>query len=187
MDNLKPQVPDPTSVVTHAAGAASTVASAVPVVETNLDASTLVTKSFFSRLYDKKLYVLLLLVAVGAVVFYYKKKNALKSKLKDFKDIHQDFKPVSELEKDLQMKDLELTTLKQQNEQLMNDNKKVYQQLLHQQQQQQQQQYQQQQTVNNNDRLEEEVEYNNLGEDDNVQQFNLTNNEMNDVAQALEQ
>ena len=30
-------------------------------------------------------------------------------------------------------------------------------------------------------------EYNNLGEDDNVQQYNLTNNEMNDVVQALEQ
>ena len=40
---------------------------------------------------------------------------------------------------------------------------------------------------NNNDRLENEVEYDNLGEDENVQQFNLTNNEMNDVTQALEQ
>jgi TolA-binding protein len=170
--------------------------------------------SFLSRLYDKKLYILLLLVAVGAVVFYYKKKNLLKSKLKDFTGLHQEFKPSSELSKDLEMKETELTTLKQQNEQLLNENNRLQQQMQTQQMQNQQMQNQQMQNqqmqnqqmqnqqmqnqpktqhqynnyLNNNDRLEnEEEEFNNLGEDENVQQFNLTNNEMNDVAQALEQ
>lgn len=165
----------------------------------NVDPNNLVSKSFLSKLYDKKLYVLLLLVAIGGVVFYYKKKNALKGKLKDFKDLHQDFKPATELNKDLQMKDLELTTLKQQNEHLFNENNRLQQQqvllekqqkMLLQKQQMHQQQMQQNQMgeLNNNDRIEnDEVEYNNLGEDDNVQQYNLTSNEMNDVVQALEQ
>jgi len=167
-----------------------------PAVVSAVITNDVVSKSFLSKLYDKKLYILLLLVAVGAVVFYYKKKNALKSKLKDFKDLHQDFKPSSELNKDLQMKDLELTTLKQQNEQLVNENNRLQQQqqVLLQKQMQMMNIHQKQmmnthqphmQDVNNNDRLENE--YNNLGEDENVQQFNLTNNEMNEVVQALEQ
>jgi len=170
--------------------------------------------SFLSKLYDKKLYILLLLVAMGVVVFYYKKKNLLKSKLKDFTVLHQEFKPSSELSKDLEVKETELATLKQQNEHLLNENNRLQQQMQSQQMQAQQMQSQQMQAqqmqaqqmqtqqmqsqpktqhqynnyLNNNDRLEnEEDEINNLGEDENVQQYNLTNNEMNDVVQALEQ
>ena len=155
--------------------------------------------SFLSKLYDKKLYILLLLVAMGVVVFYYKKKNLLKSKLKDFTVLHQEFKPSSELSKDLEVKETELATLKQQNEHLLNENNRLQQQMQSQQMQAQQMQAQQMQSqpktqhqynnyLNNNDRLEnEEDEINNLGEDENVQQYNLTNNEMNDVVQALEQ
>ena len=199
-----------------------------------------------SKIYSKKLYILVLLLVIGAVFFYYKKKNLLKNKLKDFKTMHTDFKPVTELNKELELKDNELLQLKQQFEQLTNDNNKLLQnqQLLHdahnmllqkqsnnlvqsnqmqsneqmqtgqmqsgqssqmqtgqsgqsgqmqsgQMQSGQMQSGQMQPVVleqfNNNDRLENEVEYDNLGEDENVQQFNLTNNEMNDVTQALEQ
>jgi hypothetical protein len=199
-----------------------------------------------SKIYSKKLYILVLLLVIGAVFFYYKKKNLLKNKLKDFKTMHTDFKPVTELNKELELKDNELLQLKQQFEQLTNDNNKLLQnqQLLHdahnmllqkqsnnliqsnQMQSNEQMQTGQMQTgqmqsgqsgqmqsgqsgqmqsgqmqsgqsgqmqpvvleqFNNNDRLENEVEYDNLGEDENVQQFNLTNNEMNDVTQALEQ
>jgi hypothetical protein len=176
-----------------------------------------------SKIYSKKLYILVLLLVIGAVFFYYKKKNLLKNKLKDFKTMHTDFKPVTELNKELELKDNELLQLKQQFEQLTNDNNKLLQnqQLLHdahnmllqkqsnslvqsnqmqsneqmqsgQSGQMQSGQSGQMQPVvleqfNNNDRLENEVEYDNLGEDENVQQFNLTNNEMNDVTQALEQ
>ena len=202
-----------------------------------------------SKIYSKKLYILVLLLVIGAVFFYYKKKNLLKNKLKDFKTMHTDFKPVTELNKELELKDNELLQLKQQFEQLTNDNNKLLQnqQLLHdahnmllqkqsnnliqsnQMQSNEQMQSGQMQSgqsgqmqsgqsgqsgqmqsgqsgqmqtgqmqsgqmqpvvleqFNNNDRLENEVEYDNLGEDENVQQFNLTNNEMNDVTQALEQ
>ena len=151
--------------------------------------------SFIRRLYSKKIYVLLLLVAIGGAVFYYKKKNSLKTKLKDFNDLHNDYKPPSELNKDLLMKESELILLKGQNNELVNENSKLQQkhQLLLQSQQQMQMQLTQllqeksQVQMNNNYRLETDVQYTNLGEDENVQQFNLTNNEMNEVNEALEQ
>jgi len=181
MENLKVVVPEPVK------------APELPKV--TITSSSKGAISFLRRLYNKKLYVLLLLVAIGGAAFYYKKKNNIKNKLKDFNDLHNEYKPATELNKDLLMKENELASLKVHNNELVNENTKLQQQqsvLLQSQQQMQMQlnqllQEKSQVQMNNNDRLETNVQYNNLGEDENVQQFNLTNNEMNEVNEALEQ
>jgi hypothetical protein len=163
------------------------------------------TTSVFETLYNNRIYIYVVVIILLLVVIGYHLYNKYKqpASIPEFEKVHEEFKPtMDELQQLKKLNDLNNMVEPQQprNQQMPPQPTEFPQQQYYQQQQKQQQQQQKQskqkvvqsnsmENFNNNDRIKMDMHeplVNELGEDENVQNYDLSQGEINELTKELD-
>ena len=189
----------------------SLAGGAIDTQSANLPTLLPESKGFFTMIFDNRVYFyILVLIVILSYIGYqlYKRLFTVQRDLKDvdnFQQLHEDFKPTDVPEQLAEKHENEKQALEDKLkalEQQMMNKQPLEQQRLEQQRQEQQrqeQQRQEQQPKHSQQMIEHNVDYSNQNnriqsdvneprnmEDDNVQQYDLTEGELNNIVKELE-